>query len=369
MNAADPAISALAQAARLPRGVGHRRCPESSGKSPAYDPAPVGKVLIVDDSEPNAVLLQRHLTGDGYAVATASDGETAFAKMKTFEPDVILLDVVMPGISGFDVCRRLKATPATRLTPVVLVTALNDRGNRIKGINAGADDFLSKPYDLCELKARVKSLARLKHYTDQLDSAEAVIVSLAQAIEARDVSTMGHCERLAGYVTVLGSEIGLMRDEIDTLERGAYLHDLGKVGVPDAILLKPDRLSDGERLAVKRHTLIGDELCSTLNSLQRVRPIVRHHHERLDGSGYPDGLRGDQISVLAQITGIADVYDALTTARPYRQATSAPSAYAELRAEARRGWRDAGLVERFVSLGVRGKLGQPPVPSPKALSS
>ena len=326
---------------------------------------PAGKVLVVDDSEPNATLLRRHLTRDGYAVAMAGNGETAIATVTSFRLDVILLDIVMPGISGFDVCRRLKADPSTRLTPVVLVTGLSDRANRLEGINAGADDFLSKPYDLVELKARVNSLARLKHYTDQLDSAEAVIVSLAQTIEARDAYTLGHCQRLASYATALGADLGLARDEIDTLERGGYLHDVGKIGVPDAILLKNDTLTDVERTAVQQHTLIGDELCSTLNALQPVRPIVRHHHERLDGSGYPDGLKGDQIPLVAQIVGVADVFDALTTERPYRRATSVQGALVELRVEAGRGWRESELVERFASLAERGLLERSAVAEPQ----
>ena len=294
---------------------------------PTFARPSVGSVLVVDDQQANAHLLERHLVREGFSVTTTTDGQTAIDTVHDARPDVVLLDVVMPGLSGFEVCRRLKRDPTTRLTPVVLVTALNERAHRIEGINVGADDFLSKPVDPLELKARVRSLARLKQFTDELDSAEAVIVSLAQTIEARDEYTVGHCQRLARYATALGADIGLRPDELDTLERGGFLHDIGKIGVPDSVLLKPAALTTGERAAIERHTLIGDHLCSTLNALQRVRPIVRHHHERLDGSGYPDGLRGEQVPLLARITSIVDVYDALTTTRPYRAAYPAARAY------------------------------------------
>ena len=216
----------------------------------------------------------------------------------------------------------MKKNDATRLTPVVLITALNEREGKIRWINSGADDFLTKPIDAHELKARVRSLVRLKRYTDDLDSAESVILSLALTIEARDTYTEGHCQRLAGYATALGARLNLNDEDMAALHRGGFLHDIGKVGISDAVLLKPARLSEREYEDVKRHTVIGDRLCGELRSLRQVRPIVRHHHERLDGSGYPDGLSGDAIPLLAQIMGVVDVYDAVTTARPYKPARS-----------------------------------------------
>lgn len=279
---------------------------------------------------------------------TAADGEGALRALAQAQPDVVVLDVLMPGLNGLDVCRQIKANPATRMTPVILVTGLDDRAHRLEGIDAGADDYLSKPVDPAELIARVRSLARLRRLTDQLESAESVIVSLALTIEARDPYTVGHCARLARYAAALGAEAGLGSDEIETLERGGVLHDIGKIGVPDALLLKPGPLTRRERARMERHTLIGDRLCAQLASLRQVRPVVRHHHERLDGSGYPDRLRGDQVPLLAQIIGIVDVYDALTTTRPYRPALTDEAARAELLAEARRGWRRMDLVEAFV---------------------
>ena len=265
-------------------------------------------------------------------------------------PDLVVMDVMMPKLNGYDVCERIKRNPATRLTPVVLITALHERERKIQGINAGADDFLTKPVDPHELKARASSLVRLKRYTDDLDSAESVIMSLAMVIEARDAYTDGHCQRLAAYATALGNELQLSEDEIAALFRGGYLHDVGKVGIPDELLLKTGRLSDAEYRRIKEHPLIGDRLCGELRSLRQVRPIVRHHHERLDGSGYPDGLKGDDIPLLAQIMGIVDVYDAITTTRPYKSAATAEQAYGELMDEVERGWRRRDLVEAFIAL-------------------
>jgi putative two-component system response regulator len=307
---------------------------------------------VVDDEAANVALLNSLLTREGYTVVTASNGEEALAVVASTHPDLVLMDVLMPKLSGYDVCQRIKRNPATRLTPVVLITALDQREDKIQGINAGADDFLTKPVDPHELKARAHSLVRLKRYTDDLDSAESVIMSLALVIEARDAYTDGHCQRLAAYATTFGTALNLSEEELAALFRGGYLHDIGKVGIPDAILLKPGRLSVGEYAQIKDHTVIGDRLCGELRSLRQVRPIVRHHHERLDGSGYPDGLKGDDIPLLAQIMGIVDVYDAITTARPYKSAGTAAEAYAELLREVKRGWRHTRLVETFLALNI-----------------
>ena len=319
-----------------------------------HDGQQSGTVLVVDNLGANVELLRRLLTRAGHHVIAATDGETALKMMAETVPDLVLLDVVMPGLSGFEVCRRLKQNLGTRLIPVVLITALQDPADRVQGIEAGADDFLSKPFDESELRARVRSLISLKRYTDELDSAEQVIVSLALTIEARDKYTDGHCHRLAASATALGARLGLGSGDLEALRRGGFLHDLGKIAVPDAVLLKAGPLTDAERDVVRRHPVTSDELCGHLKVLRRVRPIVRHHHERLDGTGYPDGLRGDAIPLLAQIMSIVDVYDALTTDRPYRQAWFAGRACDELRGEARRGWLRADLVEEFMQLAAAG---------------
>jgi putative two-component system response regulator len=307
-------------------------------------------VLVVDDEPGNVQLLKTLLTREGFCVVTASDGEEALEMVASSHPDLVLMDVMMPKLSGYAVCQQIKRNPMTRLTPVVLITALHERERKIEGINAGADDFLTKPVDPHELKARARSLVRLKRYTDDLDSAESVIMSLALVIEARDAYTDGHCQRLAAYATALGRRLQLSDEDVAALFRGGYLHDVGKVGIPDEVLLKAGRLSDTEYRRIKDHPVIGDRLCGELRSLRQVRPIVRHHHERLDGSGYPDGLKGDAIPLLAQIMGIVDVYDAITTDRPYKAAATAAQAYTELTQEVARGWRRRDLVEAFIAL-------------------
>jgi putative two-component system response regulator len=313
-----------------------------------------GRVLIVDDAQANREFLARVLGREGYAVDFACDGREALDAVVRAQPDLVLMDVRMPVVDGVEACRTLKRNAATRLVPVVLVTALNGADDRIRGIEAGADDFLSKPFNVPELSARVRSLIRLKRYTDDLDTADAVITSLALTIEARDECTEGHCQRLAGYACALGRHLQLSEADLAALARGAYLHDIGKVGIPDAVLLKAGRLTPAEYELMKQHTIIGDRLCGELRSLRLVRPIVRHHHERQDGSGYPDALRGDAIPLVAQITGIVDVFDALTTARPYKAALPVERACEELAAEAARGWRRPDLVGAFIRLAREG---------------
>ena len=309
-----------------------------------------GKVLIVDDQSADVELLKALLSGEGYTVVTALDGRQALAMVESEHPDLVLMDVLMPGLSGLEVCERIKQNKATRLIPVVLITALTDSQDRIHGINAGADDFLSKPVNPHELRARVRSLVSLKHYTDDFDSAESVILSLALVIEARDAYTDGHCQRLAAYATALGGALNLREEDLGALYRGGYLHDVGKIGIPDSVLLNAGKLSKAEFEQIKQHPIIGDRLCTGLRSLRHVCGIVRHHHERLDGSGYPDGLQGEAVPLLAQIMGIVDVYDAITTERPYKAAQPPEHAFEELRSEVARGWRRKDLVETFISV-------------------
>lgn len=333
--------------------MGDSRADQTSGDRQR---AAAGRILVVDDVPGNVILARTALERDGYSVSSAGGGEEALDAVALEQPDLILMDVVMPRLSGFEVCRRLKSQQSTRLIPIVLVTALRDSEDRIHGFEVGADDFLSKPINAPELRARVRSLIRIKRYTDDLDSAESVIISMALTIEARDPSTEGHCQRLAAYATALGIELGLPEEDLAALERGGFLHDIGKVGIPDSVLLKPGRLTSEEYEQIKAHTVIGDRLCGQLRSLRRVRPIVRGHHERLDGSGYPDRLRGQKIPLLAQLMGIVDVFDALTTPRPYKAALPLDAACDELRREADRGWRSRELVDVFVRLCTQDRL-------------
>jgi cyclic di-GMP phosphodiesterase len=308
-----------------------------------------GTVLVVDDLGSNLDLLRRLLTAQGYQVVTASDGQEALELVSREAPDVVLSDIRMPRRDGFDLCRELKASPNTRLTPVVLMTGMEEATDRIRAIEAGANDLLSKPIDQPELRARIRSLMQLKHFTDDLDSAEAVLRSLALMIEARDSYTEGHCDRLARYATDMGRVLQLPEDDLLALARGGYFHDIGKIALPDSILLKPGPLTPEEHERMKDHPVVGDRLCGDLRALHHVRPIVRHHHERQDGSGYPDGLAGDAIPLLAQIISVVDVFDAITTTRPYHQAVSAETGFEELRKEVRNGRLRKELVEAFVA--------------------
>jgi putative two-component system response regulator len=305
------------------------------------------RVLIVDDEADARVPLAMLLRREGFDVRDASDGQTALAECASFRPDLILLDILMPGMDGFEVCRRIKATPETRLTPVVLITGLSGTEERIKGINAGADDFLSKPIDFNELLARTRSLLRLKQFTDELEHAEGVLFSLAYSIEARDPYTHGHCERLAETSARLAERLGLPEEHIKALRRAGFVHDIGKVAVPDAILLKPGPLSEEETQVMRKHPVVGERICAPLRTFRLVLPIIRHHHERHDGSGYPDGLRGAQIPVTAAILQLADVYDALTTNRPYRKASPRDVALQIMEEEAARGWWNRDLLDAF----------------------
>ncbi len=309
------------------------------------------RLLVVDDVPQNRTLLERMLTAEGYSVTSVGDGATALRLVEAEAPDLIVSDIDMPNMNGIEFCRRVKENPATRLVPFILITGLADRTNRIAGIEAGADDFLGKPFDSQELKARVRSLLRLKRYTDELDSAESVIISLALTVEARDPYTRGHCQRLAAYAMLIGERIGASDEQLSALHRGGYLHDVGKIGVPDSVLFKPASLTRDEYEVLKRHTVIGDRLCGDLRALSLVRPIVRSHHERLDGSGYPDGLKGDAVPFLAQIVSIVDQYDAITTSRPYRQAMPPERAFDELAQDVKNGLLNPDLVDILYAIG------------------
>ena len=305
------------------------------------------RILIVDDELAARTALATLLRREGFEVSDASDGATALAQCASFVPDLVLLDILMPGMSGFEVCRRIKAAPATRLTPVVLITGLSDREDRIEGINAGADDFLSKPIDFTELLARARSLLRLKEFTDDLEHAEVVLFSLAHSIEARDPYTRGHCERLAAMAARLGEKVGVPEEHLKALRRAGIVHDIGKVAVPDAILLKPGPLSPEEIEIMHKHPVVGERICAPLRTFRLVLPIIRHHHERHDGSGYPDGLHGGEIPQTAAILQLADIYDSLTTNLPYRTALAPESALKIMDEETARGWWDRALFDAF----------------------
>ena len=314
-----------------------------------------GTVLIVDDYEPNRTGLGLLLAHADYSVLTADNGRDALEIARRERPDLVLLDVVMPGLSGLDVCAELKRDPETRFMPVVLISAAQERQARLDGLDAGADDFLNKPVDPEELQTRVRSLMRLKRLTDDLESAESLFLTLGRIVEARDPCTEGHCERMTAYATALGRRLGLGDEDLAALHRGAFLHDVGKIAIPDRVLLKKGKLTRKEYELMKRHPAVGDDLCRTVRSFEAVRPIVRHHHERLDGRGYPDGLAGDAIPLLAQIVSVVDVFDALTTDRPYRKALATARAFQMMRDDARGGWCREELLAAFIEMQEDGE--------------
>lgn len=307
-------------------------------------------ILVADDNEMNRDLLSSILVREGYEVICVEDGNETLHVIKSKAVDLVLLDVLMPGKTGFDVCQFLKTTPETRFIPVVLVTGLTSVDERIRGIRAGADDFLSKPVNSQELLARTRSLLRLKEYTDELENAETVLFSLALSIEAKDSYTKGHCDRLSSYSEALGLRLGLPREQCVALRRAGVVHDIGKIGVPEHILTKQDSLTEEEWAVMKLHPVTGERICSPLKSFHLVLPIIRHHHEKLDGSGYPDGLKGDKIPLTARVLQVTDIYDALVTDRPYRKALGHDEAIQTLRDEARRGWWDRALIDEFEAL-------------------
>ena len=304
-------------------------------------------ILIVDDEPAFRDYLGTLLRTQGFRVVTGGNGIDALDQFAQNQPDLVLLDIEMPQMDGFEVCRRLKQNPETRLTPVVLITGLMASEDRIRGIEVGANDFLSKPVDRNELLARVKSLLSLKAYTDELERAESVLFALARSIEGKDPYLEGHCERLASYSARLGNLVGLAPEQLTALRRAGIVHDIGKVAVPDAILLKQGALTTEEWKIMREHPVVGERICRPLRSFRLVLPIIRHHHERLNGSGYPDGLREEQIPIGARVLQIADVYDALTTARPYKEPFSMERALEIMEEEVRNGWWDPALFAKF----------------------
>src|SRR5882672_7165029 len=312
--------------------------------------AVTGTILVADDKVSNRELMDELLSAEGFKVITVSDGAEALQQMARGPIDLVLLDVIMPHLNGFEACKQIKADPETYLIPVILVTSLSDKQDRIEGIRVGADDFLSRPIDRTELLARVRSLLKLKQRTDELERAEAVLFALARSIEGKDPYTGGHCERLAEYSASLGQHLDLPDEQITALRRAGVVHDIGKIAIPDSIILKPTGLSRDEWKLMREHPVVGERICAPLKSFRLVLPMIRHHHEKCDGSGYPDGLRKDAIPVTARVLQVVDVYDTATTDRPYKKAFSITDALQTMKEEVAKGWWDPHIFDQFERL-------------------
>lgn len=310
-------------------------------------------ILLVDGADLNRRLIRAMLKSEPYRIIEARKASEAVQILEKQRVDLVILDLMLPEVNGADFCRWLKSNRDTELIPVLMITGVTGMENELAGIAAGADDFLFKPLSPALIRARVRTMIQHKAAIDTLEEAEAILFALAQTVEQRDKCTGDHCQRLATYSVALGIALGRPRQDLVALYRGGYLHDIGKIAVPDAVLFKQGKLTPEEWQLMRAHTIKGEEICRPMKSLAPVLPIIRHHHERWDGSGYPDGLAGEQIPLLARILQIADIYDALTTERPYKAALSHQDAIAILREESARGWRDPDLVSLFEDLCTR----------------
>ena len=314
------------------------------------EPAQTPTILIVDDLDLNRRLFKALLKASDYRILEAKRPSMALELLQEEKVDLVVVDFVMPEMSGPDFCRLLKSSRRTQLIPILMTTGLQGAKHEIEGIDSGADEFLVKPLLPSVTRTRIRNMLRHKAVIDSLDEAETILFALAKSVEQRDKYTGMHCERLAAYSIALGQALGLSKTEQLALYRGGYLHDIGKVSIPDAILFKRGLLTEEEWQVMRQHTLRGEEICRPMKTLAPVLPIIRSHHERWDGSGYPEGLRGEEIPLLARILQVADIYDALTTARPYKPAFSHPHAVEVMLEEARRGWRDPELVPLFAEV-------------------
>ncbi|SRR6266566_4628454 len=309
-------------------------------------------ILLVDPPSAERENWKAFLENQNYNVLTADHAESARRLCLELQPDLVLLYDHLPQVRGFELCRRLKKDPLNHFTPVVLVSAAPTPREREQGREAGAADFWGLPSSFGNWLGRIEALLRLKSLID--DQAKTVILSLAHSIEAKHSLTQGHSDRLADCAVQLGRSLGMAEGDLEELRLGCLLHDIGKVAVPHSILLKPGRLNPQEMEIMRQHPVMGEQICAPLKSFRPILPIIRHHHERMDGTGYPDGLSAEEIPLKARILQVADVYDALINDRPYREACTSEEALEILRQEAAYGWTDVSLVWKFARISRSG---------------
>lgn len=307
-------------------------------------------ILLLDSLEINRRVLRGMLRVDRYNLIEARNPLEALVILSRENVDLIVADLMLPEIGGLEFCRRVKGSAQTRLIPIVLLTSVQGLENEVASLESGADEFLLKPVQPAVLRSRVKTMLRAKRTTDSLEEAGTILFALAKAVESKDKVTGDHCQRLASLSVALGSTLGLAPPQLQALHQGGYLHDIGKIAVPDAVLFKNGPLTEDEWKVMRAHTIAGEQICRPMRSLAPVIPIIRSHHERWDGSGYPDGLMGDSIPLLARILQLADIYDALTSVRPYKRALTQEEAVEVLQQEVARGWRDPELVAVFLEM-------------------
>jgi putative two-component system response regulator len=313
-------------------------------------------ILVVDDS-PSIVSLLRHaLEAEGCRVSVAEDGLDALSQVDREPPDLILLDLDLPHLNGDEICRRLKRNPQTRFIPVIMITAMAAMHNKLAAWEYGADEFLPKPFHLMEVITRCRSLLRIRRLIEERDSAESVVFALARAVEAKSPFTHGHSERVMRYSLALASACNIDAGQSELMRKGALLHDIGKISIPDAILNKPGKLTPEEYEVIKAHPAQGAHIVEPLHSVRDAVPLIRSHHERLDGRGYPDGLRGDEIPLLVRMLSVADIYDSLSSHRPYRDAIPHAVCLEMLRENAFDGGLDPELVAVFSEVVAAGPL-------------
>lgn len=315
-------------------------------------PATLGqaRIMVVDDMATNRALVRAVLGPQEFDVLEADSGDAALALIPTLRPDVVLLDVLMPDLDGIEVCRRLRLQEEFHLLPIIMLTALGSPDDVVHGMEVGATDYITKPFNAVELTARVRAAVDKKRLTDRLDDTESVLFALARVVEAKDGTTGDHCDRLSHLSVVLGEAMGLPYDDLEALRRGGILHDIGKVAIPDAVLLKTGKLDDSDWAVMRQHPAIGAYLCSALRTMRRTVDIIRYHHEKWNGGGYPSGLAGTDIPLLARVFQVVDVYDALVSARPYKPALEQPEVARILREETARGYWDPEIVALFLDI-------------------